>query len=40
MNIPTKEEFLKGIAEFEKYEKRDAMYKVAKFLVSNFWGKS
>jgi hypothetical protein len=39
MNIPTKEEFCKGIEEFKKYEKRDAMYKVATFLVSNFWGK-
>ena len=36
---PIKEEFLKGIAEFRKYEKRDAMYKVATFLISYFWGK-
>jgi len=39
MNILTKEEFYKGIEEFEKHEKRDAMYKVATFLVSYFWGK-
>lgn len=39
MNVPTKEEFHKGIDEFEKHEKRDAMYKVATFLVSHFWGK-
>lgn len=39
MNIPSREEFLKGCEEFEKYEKRDAMYKVATFLVSHFWGK-
>jgi hypothetical protein len=39
MNIPNREEFLKGCEEFEKYEKRDAMYKVASFLISHFWGK-
>lgn len=39
MNIPNREEFLKGCEEFEKHEKRDAMYKVATFLVSHFWGK-
>jgi len=39
MNTPTKEEFRKGVEEFEKHEKRDAMYKVATFLVSRFWGK-
>lgn len=39
MNIPNCEEFLKGCEEFQKHEKRDAMYKVATFLVSHFWGK-
>ena len=39
IHIPTKEEFIRGIKEFEKHEKRDAMYKVATFLVSHFWGK-
>ena len=39
MNIPNHEEFLKGCEEFEKHEKRDAMYKVATFLISHFWGK-
>lgn len=39
MSIPTKEEFIKGVKEFEKREKRNAMYKVATFLVSHFWGK-
>ncbi len=39
MVIPNREEFLKGCEEFEKHEKRDAMYKVATFLVSHFWGK-
>jgi len=39
MSIPNREEFLKGCEEFEKYEKRDAMYKVATFLISYFWGK-
>jgi len=36
--IPSKEEFIKGVKKFEKHEKRDAMYKVATFLVSYFWG--
>ena len=39
MYIPNKDEFLKGIKEYRKYEKRDSMYKVATFLVSHFWGK-
>lgn len=39
MNIPNREEFLKGCEEFQKHEKRDAMYKVATFLVSHFWGR-
>ncbi|HUU86846.1 MAG TPA: hypothetical protein VMX17_03740 [Candidatus Glassbacteria bacterium] len=39
INIPNREEFLKGCEEYEKYEKRDAMYKVATFLISHFWGK-
>jgi len=38
IHIPSKEEFIKGIEEFEKHEKRDAMYKVATFLVHHFWG--
>lgn len=39
MVIPSREEFHRGCEEFEKHEKRDAMYKVATFLVSHFWGK-
>jgi len=39
MNIPNCEEFLRGCEEYEKHEKRDAMYKVATFLVSHSWGK-
>src|SRR3989337_1068319 len=39
MNIPNREEFLKGCEEFQKHEKRDAMYKVATFLVLHFWGR-
>ncbi len=39
MNIPNREEFLRGCEEFEKHEKRDVMYKVATFLVTHFWGK-
>ena len=37
MEIPTKKEFLTGVREFENREKRDAMYKVATFLVAHFW---
>jgi len=39
MDIISKEEFLKGIEEFEKREKRDAMYKVATFIISYYWEK-
>jgi len=39
MDTLTPEEFLRGCNEFEKREGRDAMYKVATFLVSHFWGK-
>lgn len=38
MQIPNCSEFLKGCKEFERHEKRDAMYKVATFLISHFWG--
>jgi len=38
INILTQEEFCKGIEEFEKRQKRDAMYKVATFIISHFWG--
>lgn len=37
--IPNCKEFRSGVEEYEKHEKRDAMYKVATFLVSHFWGK-
>lgn len=40
MNVPNREEFIRGYQEFETHEKRDAMYKVATFLISNFWGDS
>lgn len=36
---PNPEKFRRGIEEYEKREKRDAMYKVATFLVSHFWSK-
>ena len=32
-------EFIRGCHEFEKHEKRDAMYKMATFILSHFWGK-
>ena len=37
INIPNKEELIKGIRKFEEHEKRDSMYKVATFLISHFW---
>jgi len=37
--IPSCNEFRKGCKEYVKYEKRDAMYRVATFLVSHFWNK-
>jgi len=36
--FPTKDEFIKGIKEFEKNEKRDVAYKVSIFFISQFWG--
>jgi len=36
---PTRAEFLAGVEQFERHEKRDAMYRVATFLVENYWGK-
>ncbi len=38
MFYPSKEEFIRGCQEFENNEKRDAMYKVATFLISHHWG--
>lgn len=40
MKIPDRDEFLRGCEEFEKREKRDAMYKVATFLIKQFWGQA
>ena len=37
--IPEEPEIAKGIREFVDHEKRDAMYKVATFLVDHHWGK-
>ncbi len=37
--LPSKTEFLKGIQAFKDEERRDAMYKVATFLLQHFWGK-
>lgn len=38
MVIPNIEEIEKGCEEFERHEKRDAMYKIATSVVSSFWG--
>ncbi len=40
IQVPNCSDFRKGCKEFKKYEKRDAMYKVATFLLSHFWRKS
>lgn len=40
MHIPAKKEFLHGIQEYEKHERRDPMYKTATFLMECFWGKA
>ncbi len=39
MDIPTIKEFNRGVEARRKHEKRDAMYKVASFLISHFWEK-
>jgi len=39
MEIPSALEFQQGYIAFQQYEKRDAMYKTATFLVDHFWGK-
>ncbi|RME57600.1 hypothetical protein D6779_08355 [Candidatus Parcubacteria bacterium] len=39
MKIPSPDELKAGYQEFQRREKRDAMYKVASFLVAHFWGK-
>ncbi len=39
MDIPSEQEFLEGVRQYEINEKRDAMYKVANFLVTHFWGR-
>ena len=36
---PSREEFLRGCDEFTRHERRDAMYKVATFLVDHYWGR-
>ena len=37
--IPNQEDFCNGYKEYERHEKRDAMYKIATFLISHYWGK-
>lgn len=39
MRFPTRPEFLRRIHAFRKHEQRDAMYKVASFLIDHFWGR-
>lgn len=39
VHFPSKEEFLEGVKQYRDREKRDAMYKVATFLIGHYWGK-
>jgi len=39
IDIPDCDEFQAGCEEFQKRERRDAMYNVAMFLINHFWGK-
>ena len=38
MNIPSPAEFKEGYHAFQRRERRDAMYRIATFLVDHFWG--
>lgn len=38
MKIPTRKEIEEGYKAFEKYEPREAMYKIATYAVKHFWG--
>ena len=38
MDIPSYSDFKKGYEAFQLHERRDAMYKIAAFLVEHFWG--
>jgi hypothetical protein len=39
INPPTPRQFVRGCRAFEKNEVRQAMYKIATFLVQHFWGR-
>jgi len=39
MEIPSRQEFIKGYENYEKREGRDPIYRVARFLVTHYWGK-
>ncbi|GBD38671.1 hypothetical protein HRbin37_00925 [bacterium HR37] len=39
MKAPSPDEFQRGYKEFQRQEKRDAMYKVVPFLAAYSWGK-
>jgi hypothetical protein len=38
--FPSQTEFKKGSLASQRHEKRDAMYRIASFLVEHFWGKA
>ena len=40
MKLPNKREFSRAVAKFKRYEKRDAMYVTATYLVKRFWNDS
>jgi hypothetical protein len=37
-SVPGRAEFLRGIEEYERREQREAVYKLASFVVARFWG--
>jgi hypothetical protein len=40
VEVSSPEEFTKGYLAFQQHEKRDAMYKIATFLIDHFWRKT
>jgi len=40
VKMPSASEFRQGCIEYEKREQRDSMYKVASFLIANYWGQT
>lgn len=39
MKLPSASDFKQGCIQYEKHEQRDSMYKVASYLIEQYWGK-